>query len=326
MPRMMGNLGFPRLITQFRQDKNAPYYAWQTAGLLLGLKECTTQDEFIEILNKRGSLTSLTGKEVDSAILAYALSGVPAEKYTDKEQIYKSVLGNIGLNIDPDRKTIMYRQCYPTFRFVDTVGLVCPFLAAAAQEENDDKYARLAVSQIMEFEKVAFNDDYDYLPFHAYDLATKTPLGKYGWGRGTGWYALGLIDTYSELDTCSELDAGSRVDLQGSIIRLAETLKKYQKEDGGWASSINDGSMRTDTSATALFLYFIKRAGSLGVIKKDSYRQCVDSAQQCLMDNTNRDGRIMNSEGDCIAAGNYSYDYKTMPFTLGITLRAVCLE
>ena len=30
-------------------------------------------------------------------------------------------------------------------------------------------------------------------------LKRKAPLGLYGWGRGLGWYAIGLIDTWNEL-------------------------------------------------------------------------------------------------------------------------------
>lgn len=320
MPRMMGNLGFPRLITQFKVDKNAPLYAWQTAGLLLGIYESTTEDEYTKIVNKRNNLAKMTGEEIDSAMLAYALSFTPAGSYADIDLINSRVLEDINTSVDANSGTIMYRKVYPTFRFADTIGLVCPFLARMGKNGNMDQYTELALAQIKEFEDIAFDEDYDYLPFHVYDLETETPLGKYGWGRGTGWYALGLIDTYSELED------SRKVLLQESIIQLAETLQKYQKEDGGWGSTVNIINSQTDTSATALFLYFIKRAGSLGVIEINDYAQCIERAEECLMDNTYKDGRVMNTEGECIAIGNYSYDYKYMPFTLGITLRAVCLD
>lgn len=320
MPRMQGNLGFPRLITQFKIDKNAPLYAWQTAGLLLGLYECTTEEEFEKIVNKRRDLQDMTGEEIDSAMLAYALSFMPDEKYKSADLINSNILEDINSCMDAEKGTIMYRESYPTFRFVDTVGLVCPFLAVVGEEENNDSYQELALAQILEYEDVAFDEDYDYLPFHAYDLQTETPLGKYGWGRGTGWYALGVIDTYSELED------NQKAELRESIVKLAETLKKYQKEDGGWGSTINVVSSQTDTSATAMFLYFIKRACNLGVIELTAYEECIERAEMCLMNNTHPDGRVMNTEGDCIAIGNYSYDYKPIPFTLGITLRAVCLD
>ncbi len=320
MPRMMGNLGFPRLITQFKIDKDAPLYAWQTGGLLLGLYECTTEVEFEELVNKRKDLQNMTGEEIDSALLAYALSFMPGEEYRTADRIRKNILEDISSCTDPGTGTIMYREVYPSFRFIDTIGLVCPFLAVLGREEGNDSYTDLALAQLLEFEAVAFDEDYDYLPFHAYDLASKTPLGKYGWGRGTGWYALGIIDTYLALDE------SRRPLLQDSILKLAETLKKYQREDGGWGSTVNDAASRTETSATALFLYFIKRAASLGLIEAVAYEDCIGRAELCLMNNTHRDGRVMNTEGDCIAIGNYSYDYKHMPFTLGMTLRAVCLN
>ncbi len=320
MPRLMGNLGFPRLITQFKIDKYAPLYAWQTGGLLLGLYECMTEEEFAELVNERKDLHQMTGEEIDSALLAYALSFLPNEEYMSSDRIRENILEDIEACTDAKTGTIMYREVYPSFRFVDTIGLVCPYLAVLGREEEYSRYTDLAVRQILEFEDLAFDEDYDYLPFHAYDLDTETPLGKYGWGRGTGWYALGLIDTYSLLEE------SERARLRDSIVRLAQTLKKYQKEDGGWGSTINVVTSQTDTSATALFLYFIKKAGSLGVIDLAPYEACIEGAEGCLMMNTHPDGRVMNTEGDCIAIGNYSYDYKHMPFTQGMTLRAVCLD
>lgn len=320
MPRLKGNLGFPRLITQFRIDKHAPIYAWQAAGLLLGLHECTTEEEFVEIVNERSDLIDMTGEEIDSALLAYALSYVTEEEYADKEQISRNILESVYSNLDDKEGTIMYRKVYPTFRFIDTIGLVCPFLATIAKEEDNEQYEDLALAQILEFEELAFDDDYEYLPFHGYDFESDAPLGKYGWGRGTGWYALGLIDTYQELED------DKRKQLENSIIDLAESIGKYQKEDGGWGGTVNIITSQTDTSATALFLYFIKLACKLEVIDKKYYIDCIDRAEKCLMNNTLPSGRVINTEGDCIALGNYSYDYKYMPFTLGIALRAVCLE
>ena len=320
MPRLKGNLGFPRLITQFRIDKHSPIYAWQAGGLLLGLHECTTEEEFIEIVNERSDLLNMTGEEIDSALLAYALSYVTEEEYPDKEQINNRVLDSVYANLDSQKGTIMYRTVYPSFRFIDTIGLVCPFLATIEKDKNMRKHEELALSQILEYEEFAFNDDYDYLPFHGYDFESDAPIGKYGWGRGTGWYALGLIDTYQELEE------DKRILLEKSIIELAESIKKYQKEDGGWGGTINVITSQTDTSATALLLYFIKLACKLELIEIESYLVCIEAAEKCLMNNTLPNGRVINTEGDCIALGNYSYDYKYMPFTLGMTLRAVCLE
>ncbi|NLO09092.1 MAG: hypothetical protein GX129_04390 [Clostridiales bacterium] len=320
MPRLKGNLGFPRLMTQFRIDKHSPIYAWQAGGLLLGIYECTTEEEFIEIVNKRNDLLNLTGEEIDSALLAYALSYVTEDEYPDKEQINNRVLESIYANLDTQKGTLMYRTVYPSFRFIDTIGLVCPFLVRIEEGENKGQYEEMALSQLLEYEELAFNDDYDYLPFHGYDFESDAPLGKYGWGRGTGWYALGLIDTYQELED------DKRIQLENSIIKLAEAIKKYQKDDGGWGGTVNVISSQTDTSATALFLYFIKLACKLELIEKESYLVCIEAAEKCLMSNTLPNGRVINTEGDCIALGNYSYDYKYMPFTLGMTLRAVCLE
>lgn len=299
-----------------KKGRSATYYAMQTAGLIMGLHECTKEDEFNKIVSQRTDLPNLVTEQVDCAILAYSLHYINDKAYPLKSKINYKVLKVVNVNIDAKTGTLMYRKRCPSYRFVDTIGLVCPFLAAFAKEEKNDRLAEIAVAQIIEFEQAAFVKASDYLPFHAVDLKNSAHLGKQGWGRGTGWYALGLIDTYSEVDD------NNKAKLKNSIIRLSGALVKYQKEDGGWGSTLNVPTSRTDTSATALNLYFIKRACKLGVINKKDYSRSIRLAEKCLINNTGSDGLVMNTEAECRDLGNYSPDYIHMPFTQGMTLRA----
>ena len=54
---------------------------------------------------------------------------------------------------------------------------------------------RKGIRQLLEAARMINNSN---IPFHAYSIDNKDPLGLYGWGRGLGWYAIGLIDSYSE--------------------------------------------------------------------------------------------------------------------------------
>ena len=73
-------------------------------------------------------------------------------------------------------------------------------------------------------------------------------------------------------------------------------------------------------------LYFIKRSCSLGIVEKSNYIASINLAEKFIMNNTRSDGRVLNSQGDCIDLGIYSSYYIPMPFTQGMVLRAICIE
>ena len=135
--------------------------------------------------------------------------------------------------------TLAYLEPNPVgLRFVDTLPMVCPFLAKYSVATGVVDARRLSVKQLREFMEFGV-DERTGLPFHAYDPASgNAPVGLLGWGRGTGWYALALIDTipFVSADDRSDLDVRSTDRLIGAVL-------KYQRSDGGWGArnySINE--------------------------------------------------------------------------------------
>lgn len=105
-------------------------------------------------------------------------------------------------------QTIPYRKTLPHIRFVDTIGLVCPFL-------HQCDFSDLAIRQIEEYDHCLWEEVF---PPHAYDLASHKPLGVFDWARGWGWYVLGLIET---------------ADLPGNkkrILNLSNHLRLFRKQ------------------------------------------------------------------------------------------------
>jgi unsaturated rhamnogalacturonyl hydrolase len=317
-PSAVGNLHFPRLVDQFDHKHMNYFYAWQTAGLILGLEQCMTPEAAAKVIGRRNNLTDLVGNEIDSAILAYALERAPTANIQQREQIVARVLTNVQSAMDKNTGTLMFRKALPSVRFVDTIGLAVPFVATIGNQQHDGALTQLAFRQLKEIEEHAFVDRFGYIPFHGFDLRSSTPLGAYGWGRGTGWYALGLIDTLPEVDD------EKKAELSAAVVRLAIAVCKFQRNDGSWGSILNDANSHSDTSATALLLYFLKRACSLGVLNSGDYIRYIEAAERYLMANTRSDGVVTNSEEDAIGMGAYSSEYSPMPFTQGLTLRAVC--
>lgn len=313
MPYLNGNGRFPRIFIYFKGSKTSPQYTWQTAALIEGLAPYLSREELTKMLQHKSDLAQLIGKEVDGAILVHAL-----QKHTDMNTEQYSRQINQAIEESKGENSIMYRQFAPFLRLADTIGLVCPYLASYGSVNKE--YKDLCLTQIQEFQNYAFSEQYPYLPFHGYDLQSKAPLGKLGWGRGTGWYAMGLIDTY-EIVGEEEKDL-----LRDWVLQLAEELVNYQKGNGGWSSTVSVSDSPTETSASAMLFYFLKKAVTLNLISKKGYESSIEKAEEYLRSQTNPLGMIMNTEAECLGLGNYSMNYTYMPFTVGMVLKGLSLN
>ena len=149
------------------------------------------------------------------------------------------------------------------------------------------------------------------MPVHAYDILTYTPLGVYGWGRGTGWYLLGLIDTYLVLKD---------ENLKNIILNLAEQYLKYQNENGSFSPmlQLKNGA---DSSITSIMAYYYVKCAD--IFKEQKFYNCSKKCLEYLKSITRKNGEIDYSQGDTKGIGYYSITYDIMPFTQGMTCRAI---
>ncbi|WP_338359638.1 glycoside hydrolase family 88 protein, partial [Yeosuana marina] len=253
-------------------------------------------------------------EQLDSAILSYAI----CKASTDLDKIKPALDETIALinNCKGEDGTIYYRSTIPSIRFVDTIGFICPFLTFYGSKFNKSEYIDLAIFQIKDYIQKAFWDS-PFIPAHAFDLSKNIPLGVYGWGRGLGWFILGLVDMYNELDeNHKEKEYFKKI-----IIKTAKDTLKFQKADGGFNAMIGVEGSRHDSSITVLAGWLFYNAFS--VTNKKKYliaaHCCVDS----LMKATRRNGVIDFCQGDTKGIGIYASTFDLMPFVQGLTLRLV---
>lgn len=297
------------------QYTNKTIQSWQEASLLLGLhytyKKNNDPKIKSQILNfvdnkidKNGNWISAP-KEVDAALLAFAISEIsfiennklkPA--LDDTYALIKSKIGEDG--------TVMYRTATKNYRYVDTIGFICPFLTKFGVENNDEEAINLAIAQIKNFEQYGLLEN--KIPCHAYEIHTKNPTGIYGWGRGVAWFIIGMLETYKLLPE----NHPEKSYLQNILSKLVETLKKYQKKNGSFSWNLFMKEDRSDSSATAVFAWVFKEFGcDIQAQKATSYLKLV----------TRRDGAIDFSQGDTKTIGVYSQYFDILPFTQGFALR-----
>lgn len=306
--------------------KRAAIQSWQQGALLLGLTEYVrkTGDEKI-----RRQLETFADKKItpsgqwkekpdasDHALLAYAIFNADfrdLKKFRpaldETYQMIRALKGTDG--------TVSYKKHNAHYRFVDTVGFICPFLVTYGMKFSDSEAVELGVQQILEYQKYGMMPN-ENIPCHTYLTVSKIPAGLYGWGRGLAWFALGLIDSWNSLP-----DGHPRkMTLQELVVKTAGSALKFQRENGGFNWLLFVKESRFDSSTTAAMCWFFTLAAQIPEIAQ----QCLaarESGLKYLQSVTRRNGAVDFSQGDTKGIGVYSQNFDILPFTQGLVLRTL---
>ena len=206
---------------------------------------------------------------------------------------------------------ITYREGFGDICIVDTIAFVCPALIRYGIKTGQRRYIDLAMDQIKHYYKNAYLENYG-LYAHGYDCVTGTPCESIGWGRGTGWYLLGILYCYREMD-----DGEEKAWLYERMVEAANNILKYQRTDGGWSTQLVS-KWNYDSSATAIFATFLYEL--YAIVGEKAYWEAAQKAAAKLMASTTKDGAIEFCEGACHGVGRYSTRYSISPFTQGMVL------
>lgn len=267
--------------------------SWQDAGLLMGL-DCKESVRYASCkIDPASGDWRQKPQHVDAVLLAYVLKkngalSAKAEK-TVIDLLFELKIG---------RKTVPYRSTMPDVRFIDTIGMIVPFLSACSQ-------TGLARDQIEEYDRARLPGS--SIPPHAYDVVRGVPMGIYDWGRGMGWYILGLIES----------NAVGKFD--DRIVSLAFELLNYQKYDGGLGSMFFNKQSPSESSGTALMGLLMLE--SYWITRDPRFLDAAFRAERRLMSSTRRNGELDYCQGDTKGIGYYSRTFSIMPFAQGMALK-----
>ena len=299
---------------------------WQEASLLLGLNEYLKHNDVKKVKPSiEKFLSSKFDNEgqwknkpehIDGAILAYAvmqLDFINIDKYKQAlDYIWNLIQEHVG-----EDGTVRYRNFMNDYRYVDAIGFICPFLVCYGKRYNKPECIELSIKQITEYNKYGILNNH-YIPCHAYKLGNNIPMGLYGWGRGLGWYAIGLIDLWSELEQENE----HKKTLEEFIITFAKSAIEFQHKNGAWSWTVTRLETRLDSSTTATLSWFMLNASKIDAIS-DECIASYNKAIKYLMSVTRRNGSIDFSQGDTKDIGVYSLLFDILPFTQGFAIRAI---
>ena len=298
-----------------RNYKSQSIQSWQKAALILGIYKYNSHfiEEYIKKFFDDDGKWRVKPKTVDFAMLSYTI--LKCSKDINKiKPAMDEMINLIEENMDENGIISYTGGISNRDRYVDTLGLVCPFLALYAKKYGVVKYEGISYNQIKFYHDFGLYKKTN-LPNHAIDSDNKLPLGVYGWGRGTVWYVLGLVDTFYEI---TNKDYATQ--LKKWIYECAESYKCFQKSDGGFGSIIQKKSTY-DSSATAGMAYFFREASVIfdNLQYEEISRKCIE----CLEKSTRITGAIDWCQGDTKGIGVFAQTYDIMPFAQGLVIRTI---
>jgi unsaturated rhamnogalacturonyl hydrolase len=306
--------------------KRTAIQSWQQGALLLGLTNYVNQTNDVKISKEIASFLAskldangnwkIQPKEVDEVLLAFAISKTHNFDFQKYQPALDATFDLITKLIGTDQ-TVAYRMHYKNYRLVDTIGFICPFLVRYGLQFENKNAIDLALNQIREFNTYAILKT-NYIPCHSYDIHSKLPIGLFGWGRGLGWYAIGVMDSWLELPN----EHPNKNELTQMVIELAKTAIQFQNENGSWSWLIMSSEKQNDSSTTAILSWFLTNASAIPEIETACNAGTV-KALNYLQKVTRRSGAIDFSQGDTKGVGVYSQKFDVLPFTQGFCLRTL---
>ena len=296
--------------------KRQSLQSWQEASLILAV-DCNAEYDIINDFIC-GKIDPETGEwlqkpeSIDSAMLAFAIM-----KSADTQRI----------NIDPAMEycydliksfvtgngTACYSKALPEVRFVDTVGMICPFLFEYGKRYGNKEAAKLAYRQMGEYLNKGLHPELN-IPVHAFNLSKGEPLGIYGWGRGCGWLAVGIMDSLLTLNKGDKMYDM----LVAAAQTLADAVMDYQTESGAFCRHLI-GEQVMDSSATAMLGWFLYELYE--ITGEEAYLEAAENACNALMGATRRSGKVDLAQGDTKGIGFYSTAVNVLPAAQGFALR-----
>ncbi len=312
-----------RLFSLIKNRKNTASTAyWQDAAILKAASLADdSQEGVMSLFDKYIDVESgewvEKPKRIDSAMLAYEMLCC---ELIDNDLIKPAMdyLAEYLSFLYEKYGTVPYNTDVPNVRFVDTVGMICPFLMKYAVVYNKPEFVDIALEQIKEYKKHGFDKE-TKVPCHCFDVQTKAPLGICGWGRGCAWWAIGITDSLKTLMTCKTYNA-EKVLLLKYTIEFMTVMQKYQRNDGAYTRMIFTDSLE-DSSAGAMLAYCFAYVYKL--TENEAFEASCKSILKHLKTCTRRDGVIDYAQGDTMGIGFYSSELRVVPAAQGFAVAAV---
>ncbi|MCE5327990.1 MAG: glycoside hydrolase family 88 protein [Planctomycetaceae bacterium] len=305
---------------------SAAVNGWENACLLNGYRTAlryAPQDNDIEIIERFcGRIIDPKGrfktdpKTVDQCMIGEALLDLFEKTQKDAYRSSVATLAEVLMKVHARTSsgTLPYRKTSPQIVLVDAIPMVSPFLVRYGNMFQSSEAVELGVHQCREFLQCGLEYGTN-LPYHGYYVGRPGGLGAVAWGRGCGWFALGLSGVLTYLSPQTE---HHQYLLEG-FRKVVRSMCDYQLKGGGWAWCLPFTSPRAETSATATIACGIQRGIDIGALD-GSYADTVQGAIRALVAATDAQGVVTGGHGVSLGAGTRPLNVWFSRWTQGCTM------
>lgn len=253
---------------------------------------------------------------IDSVAPGRALLRVQAET---PQKNYTQALHTLREQLRQQPRThngaFWHKQKYPGQLWLDGVYMGMPFLAEYALKYQSGEGLEDIANEFL-ITRSQLRDPATGLYFHAWDenkvqvwADKKTGLSSQFWSRGMGWLAMALADVIAILPDHRHTIKEPIVDM---AIELALTLKSHRNSSGLWSQIMdkpNATGNYSESSATAMFVYFYAKLINLGILTERNFGQDPISFVTTTYQNMIDEFILVHADGDvsllnqCLVAG-----------------------
>ena len=285
--------------------KSRKVQSWQRAALLLGVSQsgdsAAVRACADDLLTADGNWKTPVTR-VDEALLAYALLRAADEPRSVRPAMEETYA---FLTAQQSDGTVPYTPGDADVRYVDTTGMICPFLWLYAETFDVPQAKELCLRQLKEYTDRGINP-VTGLPAHAFRLSDGAALGIGDWGRGCGWYALAL----AELLRCG-------ADVTATAEDLARAVLPLQQKSGAWSRQLLS-ERGIESTATAMLGHLC--AVLYAKTQNEDCKTAAEKARRALLAATRKDGVTDYAQGDTKGIGFYSARLTAAPAATGFAL------
>lgn len=176
--------------------------------------------------------------------------------------------------------------------WIDSVYMMCPFLARLGTLDGDEEAFDEAAKQLLVHAK-HLQDPATGLFRHIWvETPNHYPQGAF-WARGNGWAAAALVEVLDRLPA----NHPDRDDLVEMLRTLGEALIALQDGSGFWHNLVDDPNSPLETSGTTMFAYAFTRALDLGLLEGEQYREAAVRALEASVRVVDDDGAVTRVAG-----------------------------
>lgn len=260
---------------------------------------------------------------LDDALSGMAL--IELHQITGEEryrQAADEMMRFLSFHITDKAGSLLYRPNQKNgYVFVDSIGMICPFLCKYGHTYGDAKAIGLAVTQIQNFVDFGM-DGKTGLPYHGYKFEDGLKYGIIGWGRAVGWLMIGMSESLAFMDETSP----DYEYIKQIYRRLVDKVESYQLENGLYCWQLGAKEGPVDTSATAMILYSIAQSLNMKVLI-GIHRSRMLRGREALLGMV-KEGKLDNALAECQGFSLYPQVYGAYPWSLGpaLSLFAVTSE